>query len=77
MDVGAVGKTATTHWMSSRPRIRFVFAHALLARTLRAASRQIQFNAPGVADFRRENDVVLDPAEHQSAVLILIFHNLP
>lgn len=77
VDVGTVGEAATTHWVSSRPRIRFVFAHALSARTLGAASREIQLGSPGVADFRREDGVVLDTTEHYHPVLILTFHNLP
>lgn len=77
VDVGTVGEAATTHRMGSRPRIRFVFAHAFSARALGAASREIQLGSPGVADFRREDGVVLDTTEHYHPVLILIFHNLP
>lgn len=71
--VRAVSEAAAPHGMRGRPGISVVFARALLAGTAGAAHRKIQFGASDVTDFRRENDVVLDPAEHHHAVLPLIF----
>jgi hypothetical protein len=63
--------------MRDRARICFIRTGTFGAATSRATRREIQSDALLVVDLRREHDVVLDPAEHYSVILILIFHNLP
>lgn len=62
MSIRAVGEAASTHGMRARPSIRVALARALLARAAGAAHGDVQLDAPGVADLRRENEVVLNPS---------------
>lgn len=77
MNIRAVSEAAAAHGAPGRPSVRIVLARALPARATGPAHGEIQLNAPGITDFRRENDVVLDPTEHHDTVLLIIFHNRP
>jgi hypothetical protein len=75
MNIGAVGKATPAEGMFHSSSIRLVLAHAVPTGATSSPRGEIEFEAPIVACLRRENDVVLDPAEHHYAVLLLIFHN--
>ncbi|OJV93533.1 MAG: hypothetical protein BGO47_06265 [Microbacterium sp. 67-17] len=57
--------------------ISVVLANANRTGTTHPARGEIKFDALLVIDLRREHHVVLDPAEHHHAFLLLILHNLP
>ena len=59
--------------MLDGPSVRVVRADANCTGASRAARWEIEFDALLVVDLRREDDVILDPAKHHHAILILIF----